>query len=80
MKITPGRVRDYAMLVLGTAVLARELFWVPAAQMNLFRVGLGVSLLLGPAALLSWLSARTTQVASVPPSPSPESSSQSSPS
>lgn len=65
------------MLILGTGTLSRELFLVPAAEMNMLRVGLGVALLLGPAALLSWLSARTTASPSAPPSPSPESSSQS---
>lgn len=78
MKITFGRVRDYTMLALGTVGLSRELFLIPAAEMNMVRVGLCVGLLLGPAALLSWFAARTTAQQNVPPSPAPESSSQSS--
>lgn len=75
MKITIGRLRDYAMLSLGTAGMARELFVVP--EPNLVRVTVCVGLLLGPAAMLSWWSARTTPPPSAPPSPPLESSSRS---
>lgn len=61
------------MLCLGTAGMARELFIVNTP--NMIRVTVSVGLLLGPAALLSWWSARTTPPASAPPTPPLESSS-----
>lgn len=75
MTITVSRVRDVAMLCLGTSGMYRELWIVP--EPNLIRVSVCIGLLLGPAALLSWWSARATPPPSVPPSPGLESSSQS---
>lgn len=75
MKITIGRLRDVVMLCLGTGGMVRELYLVPTP--NLLRVTVSVGLLLGPAALLAWWSARTMAPPSAPPSPLPESSSQS---
>lgn len=64
------------MLLLGAGGMVRELYLEPKPDM--FRTVLSVCLLLGPAVLLSWLSARTTPPPSVPPSPPLESSSPSS--
>lgn len=76
MRDKVSRVRDYIMLTLGAGGMVRELYLEP--KPDLLRVTLSVCLLLGPAALLSWLSARTTPPPSAPPSPPLESSSPSS--
>ena len=75
MRITVGRARDVVMLMLGAGGMVRELY--VEDKPDLLRTTLSVCLLLGPAVLLSWLSARTTPPPNAPPSPPLESSSQS---
>lgn len=64
------------MLALGAGGMVRELYLEPELDMR--RVVLSVCLLLGPAVLFAWVSARATPPPSVPPSPPLESSSPSS--
>lgn len=79
MKITVPLARDVAMLALGSAGMAHELFLVAAPDM--IRVWVCIGLLLGPAALASVWRARnplpestpTPTVVSPPSSPSPSS-------
>lgn len=56
------------MLALGSAGMARELFWVPGRELSLVRMGVCLLLILGPTVTWAWLRAR------IPPeqsSPSP---------
>jgi hypothetical protein len=48
-------LRELAMLTLGSVGMARELFWVPPAELNLVRVGICMVLMIGPAAAMLWL-------------------------
>ncbi len=78
MKISVPLARDIVMLVLGSAGMTWQLFFVP--EPNMVRVWVSIGLLLGPAALNSVWRARNplpeqpTPTASSPPS-SPSASS-----
>jgi hypothetical protein len=80
VKVTVPLARDIAMLALGSAGMANELF--VEAEPNLVRVWVCIGLLLGPAALHSVWRARnplppepevTSTAVSPPSSPSPSS-------
>lgn len=59
MRLKVPLLREMAMLALGSAGMARELFWVPPADLSLVRVGICMVLMIGPAAVMIWLRART---------------------
>lgn len=61
MKVTIARVRDVLTLALGAGGLTRELFL--ATTPNMARVWVSIGLVLGPAVMLAWWSAR----AGIPP-------------
>ena len=64
MKLSVAVLRDLVMLALGSAGMARELFFAPELDMR--RVGLCIGLLLGPAALHSLWRARQPLPDSIP--------------
>jgi hypothetical protein len=59
------------MLTIGSVGMARELFWLPPADLSLVRVGICMVLMLGPTIAVLWLRGKTPIIDS-------ESSSQSS--
>jgi hypothetical protein len=59
VKIRVPLLRELTMLALGSAGVARELFWVPTASFSLLRFGICLALMLGPAAVTLWLRGRT---------------------
>lgn len=68
------------MLVIGGAGMFRELFLLPPKDLSLVRVGICLTLMMGPAIVLVWLRARTPELSGPgPSSPSSESSSSSRP-
>jgi len=68
------------MLAIGGAGMFRELFLLPPKDLSLVRVGICLTLMMGPAIVLVWLRARTPELSGPGPgSPSSESSSSSRP-
>lgn len=65
MKISVPLLRDLAMLILGSAGMTHELFFVP--EPNMVRVWVSIGLLLGPAALNSVWRARNPLPQELPP-------------
>lgn len=56
------------MLVIGSVGMARELFWVPPADLSLIRVGICMALMIGPAAAMLWLRGRAPASTDTEPS------------
>jgi hypothetical protein len=69
-------LREMAMLTIGSVGMARELFWVPPADLSLVRVGICMVLMIGPAAVMIWLRGRAPVSTDTEPS-SPSSASRS---
>jgi hypothetical protein len=63
-----------SMLIIGSVGMARELFWVPPADLSLVRVGICMVLMIGPAAAMLWLRGRVSASTDTEPS-SPSSAS-----
>jgi hypothetical protein len=70
VKLSVAVLRDLVMLALGSAGMARELFFAPQ-DLDMRRVGLCIGLLLGPAALHSLWRARQPLPDSTPTGGSP---------
>lgn len=76
MRLRVPLLRELAMLAIGSVGMARELFWVPPADLSLVRVGICMVLMIGPAAAMLWLRGRTAASSDSEPS-SPSSASRS---
>lgn len=62
MKIRMPLVRELSMLAIGAAGMFRELFLLPPKDLSLVRVGICLTLMMGPAIVLVWLRAKTPEL------------------
>jgi hypothetical protein len=58
VRISIPLLRELTMLGLGSAGMARELFWVPVKDMSMARVTVCMLLMMGPALVWVWWRAR----------------------